>query len=62
MMGGWFCATAFGNKLSGFFGGVQSLMEPMQFFLVLAGAVGLVAIGIRMLLPWLDKVMKQYGA
>ena len=62
MMGGWFSATAFGNKLSGFFGGVQSLMEPMQFFLVLAGAVGLVAIGIRVLLPWLDKVMKQYGA
>lgn len=62
MMGGWFCATAFGNKLSGFFGGVQSLMEPTQFFLVLAAAVALVAVGIRLLLPWLDKVMKQYGA
>jgi POT family proton-dependent oligopeptide transporter len=62
MMGGWFCATAFGNKLSGFFGGVQSLMEPMGFFLVLAGAVAVVAFGIRMLLPWLDRVMKQYGA
>ncbi len=62
MMGGWFCATAFGNKLSGFFGGVQSLMEPTQFFLVLAGAVAVVAVGIRCLLPWLDRVMKQYGA
>ncbi|MFO1029746.1 MAG: peptide MFS transporter [Planctomycetota bacterium] len=62
MMGGWFCATAFGNKLSGFFGGVQSVMEPMQFFLVLAGVVATVAIGIRLLLPWLDRVMRQYGA
>jgi dipeptide/tripeptide permease len=62
MMGGWFCATAFGNKLSGFFGGVRSLMEPMAFFLVLAATVGVVAIGIRMLLPWLDRVLKQYKA
>ena len=62
MMGGWFCATAFGNKLSGFFGGIQSLMEPTQFFLVLAAAVAVVALGIRAILPWLDRVMKQYGA
>ncbi len=62
MMGGWFCATAFGNKLSGFFGGIQSLMEPMSFFLVLAGVVAVVALGIRLILPWLDKAIRQYGA
>jgi POT family proton-dependent oligopeptide transporter len=62
MMGGWFCATAFGNKLSGFFGGIQGLMEPMMFFLVLAGLVGLVAIAIRLLLPWLDGAIRKYGA
>ncbi|MBL8751665.1 MAG: MFS transporter [Planctomycetes bacterium] len=62
MMGGWFCATAFGNKLSGFFGGVRSLMEPMAFFLVLAAVVAGVAIAIRFVLPWLDRVLKQYKA
>jgi dipeptide/tripeptide permease len=62
MMGGWFCATAFGNKLSGFFGGIQSLMEPTSFFLVLAGVVAAVALGIRVILPWLDKAIRQYGA
>lgn len=62
MMGGWFCATAFGNKLSGFFGGVQSGMEPMRFFLVLAACVALVAVGIRLLLPWLDRTLRSYKA
>jgi hypothetical protein len=62
MMGGWFCATAFGNKLSGFFGGVQSLMSPTAFFLVLAASVGVVALGIRLILPKLDTAIRKYGA
>ena len=62
MMGGWFCATAFGNKLSGFFGGIQNLMEPTSFFLLLAGVVAVVAFCIRLILPWLDKAIRQYGA
>ena len=45
-MGGWFVAIAFGNNLSGFFGGIQSLMDPMYFFLLLAGLSALVALFI----------------
>jgi POT family proton-dependent oligopeptide transporter len=62
MMGGWFCATAFGNKLSGFFGEVQSAMTPVAFFLVLTGAAALVALILRLLLPKLEAAMNQYGA
>jgi amino acid/peptide:H+ symporter len=61
-MGGWFLATAFGNKFSGFFGGIQHLMDPMYFFLVLAGCAALVALFIFLVLPKLDRAIKQYGA
>ena len=60
-MGGWFLATAFGNNLSGFLGGVQGMMEPASFFLVLSGAAALVALFLYVQLPKLDKVIKQYG-
>ncbi|MDO8349044.1 MAG: hypothetical protein Q7T30_02320, partial [Planctomycetota bacterium] len=62
MMGGWFCATAFGNKLSGFLGEIQNKMEPMPFFLMLAVAAFCVAMILRMVLPRLEKTMKEYGA
>lgn len=61
-MGGWFLATAFGNNLSGFFGGIQSSLTPVTFFLVLAGLAGLSALFIYMLLPRLEAAIKQYGA
>ncbi len=61
-MGGWFMATAFGNNLSGFFGGIQNSMSPMYFFLLLAGLAGLSALFILALLPRLDAVIKEYGA
>jgi len=61
-MGGWFMATAFGNNLSGFFGGLQASMAPMYFFLVLAGLSALAATFILVLLPKLDATIKQYGA
>jgi POT family proton-dependent oligopeptide transporter len=60
-MGGWFLATAFGNNFSGFFGGIQSQMSPVSFFLVLAALAGAVAVFLRVLLPKLDEVIKQYG-
>ena len=60
-MGGWFLATAFGNNLSGFFGGIQHMMSPVAFFGLLAGLAGMAAAFILILLPWLDKVIKQYG-
>jgi hypothetical protein len=61
-MGGWFMAVAFGNNFSGFFGGIQGMMEPTTFFLVLAGVAALVALFIFLLLPRLDAAIKQYGA
>jgi len=60
-MGGWFLATAFGNNFSGFFGGIQSSMSPVSFFLLLAGLSGLVALYLKLILPKLDKTIKQYG-
>lgn len=61
-MGGWFLATAFGNNFSGFFGGLQSQMEPTTFFLLLSGITAGVAVFILLLLPKLDRAIKQYGA
>ena len=61
-MGGWFLATAFGNNFSGFFGGIQSKMEPAPFFLLLAGLSALSATFILVLLPKLDATIKKYGA
>ena len=61
-MGGWFLATAFGNNLSGFFGGLQHRMSPTAFFLLLAGLSALVALFILAVLPRLDKAIRQYGA
>jgi amino acid/peptide:H+ symporter len=61
-MGGWFVATAFGNKFSGFFGAIQHLMDPMYFFLVLAALSALVALFIFLVLPRLDRAIRQYGA
>jgi POT family proton-dependent oligopeptide transporter len=62
MMGGWFVATAFGNKLSGFLGGIQGLLDPMWFFLLLAGVVTGVALAIRLVVPRMEAALKQYGA
>ncbi|MCA8951287.1 MAG: peptide MFS transporter [Planctomycetes bacterium] len=61
-MGGWFFATAVGNKFSGFLGVLQGSMAPSMFFLVIAVAVGLVAGYILAVLPKLDAAIKKYGA
>lgn len=60
-MGGWFLATAFGNNFSGFFGGIQGMMTPVSFFLLLAGLAGLVALYLKLILPGLDETIKKYG-
>jgi dipeptide/tripeptide permease len=62
MMGGWFCATAFGNKLSGFFGEIQNDLDPSVFFLVLSGAALLVAVYLFTQLGKLERTMKEYQA
>jgi dipeptide/tripeptide permease len=56
-MGGWFLATAFGNNFSGFFGGIQHMMSPVAFFLVLAAIAACVALFIFVLLERLDKAI-----
>ena len=61
-MGGWFFATAVGNKFSGFLGVLQGAMAPAMFFLVIAAAVSVVAVFILVLLPKLDAAIKKYGA
>jgi amino acid/peptide:H+ symporter len=61
-MGGWFFATAVGNKFSGFLGVLQGAMEPAMFFLVIVGAAVAVAAYILSVLPKLDAAIKKYGA
>ncbi len=61
-MGGWFLAVAFGNNFSGFFGGLQSKMNPTPYFFLLAAIAGVVALIILALLPRMDAAMKKYGA
>ena len=61
-MGGWFFATAVGNKFSGFLGVLQGAMTPSMFFLVIVGAAGAVALYILSVLPKLDAAIKKYGA
>jgi dipeptide/tripeptide permease len=60
-MGGWFLATAFGNNLSGFLGGIQGLMAPEVFFLILAGASALVAVFLKVKQPELDESIKFHS-
>ncbi len=59
MMGGWFLATAIGNKLSGFISGLEP--STMMFVIVAVAILG-VAGFIYVLLPRLDAAIKQYGA
>ncbi|MEC8651434.1 MAG: MFS transporter, partial [Planctomycetota bacterium] len=61
-MGGWFFATAVGNKFSGFLGVVQGAMSPSMFFLVIVAAASAVAFYILSVLPRLDAAIKKYGA
>ena len=61
-MGGWFLATSIGNKFSGFLGNVQNHMEPMWFFVFLAGLAAAVALFIFLVLPRLDRAIQKYGA
>jgi dipeptide/tripeptide permease len=59
MMGGWFLATAIGNKLAGFISGLE---PSTMMFVILAAAILGVAGFIYLLLPRLDAAIKQYGA
>lgn len=63
MMGGWFLSTAIGNKLSGVLSGLwTSFDNKAYFFLTNTGLTMIAVIGIFILMPWLKKVAKKYGA
>ena len=59
MMGGWFLATAVGNKLSGFISGLE---PSTQMFVIVAVAILGVAAFIFAMLPRLDAAIRKYGA
>jgi len=58
MMGGWFLSISVGNKLSGF---ISGLAPTTMMFIVLAMSTLAVALFILVLLPKLDRAIKQYG-
>jgi dipeptide/tripeptide permease len=59
MMGGWFLATAVGNKLSGF---ISGLAPTAVMFVILAAATLVVGGFIFALLPRLDAAIRKYQA
>lgn len=59
MLGGWFLASAVGNKLSGFISGLE---PSTMMFVVLSVAVFAVAMIILALQPMLNRAIKKYGA
>lgn len=59
MMGGWFVSTAVGNKLAGFISGLE---PTAMMFVYLSLAPLAVAVLIILVLPMLNRALKQYGA
>ncbi len=60
MMGGWFLATAIGNKLSGVLSGMWDLFDKKSnFFLTNALLTAGAFVIILILLPWLRRVYKE---
>lgn len=57
MMGGWFLATSFGNKLSGLFGEAYQTMEHRKFWIILIACDVVFAGIVFLLLPWLNRQM-----
>ncbi len=59
MMGGWFLATAIGNKLSGVLSGLWTTFENKAYFFLTNTLLTMVAvIAIFFLIPWLRKVVE----
>jgi proton-dependent oligopeptide transporter, POT family len=62
MMGGWFLTLSIGNKLSGVLAGLWDLYPNKQcYFLVNFSGAALAAVAIFFMLPWLNRVMKDYA-
>ncbi|MBL8954844.1 MAG: peptide MFS transporter [Myxococcaceae bacterium] len=60
MMGGWFLAISFGNKLSGVFGELYEKMSDKRVFFALNALAVFVAAGVLFaVLPWLKRQMGE---
>jgi len=60
MMGGWFLAISFGNKLSGVFGELYTKLPDKRVFFALNALAVFAAAGVLFaLLPWLKKQMGE---
>lgn len=59
MMGGWFLASSFGNKLSGVFGQLYFRMDHYVFWPILSAALVATAVMVFVLLPWFKRSMGQ---
>jgi POT family proton-dependent oligopeptide transporter len=59
MMGGWFLANSFGNKLSGIFGEAYQKMDHIVFWSVLIACNVVCAGFVFALLPWLNRQMVE---
>lgn len=62
MMGGWFLSVSIGNKLSGILSGMwEGYKDKSDFFMANFFIVIVPAIGLFLLLRWLNRVMKEKG-
>jgi POT family proton-dependent oligopeptide transporter len=61
MMGGWFLATAIGNKLSGVVGGLWEKVQSLETIFWINGLSALAAAAmIAMMVPWIRRVMAEH--
>jgi POT family proton-dependent oligopeptide transporter len=61
MMGGWFLATAIGNKMSGVLSGMWDLFEKKSNYFLTNAVLTIAAFAlILVLLPWLKRVYNEY--
>lgn len=61
MMGGWFLATAVGNKLAGMIGGLWDRIPLIGIFLINFVAALLAAVAIALMVPWIRRVMHEHA-
>lgn len=60
MMGGWFLATAIGNKLAGVLAGFWEKIPLMGIFGINCAAALLAALAIGVMIPWIKRVMAEH--
>jgi len=60
MMGGWFLATAIGNKLSGVLAGLWERIPLEGIFWINCVSAIVAAVAIGLLTPWIRRVMAEH--